>query len=211
MISRLRLALLFTLSAAAPAETLDRIAVTVGKYVISEQDLLRDIRISAFLDGSLPEFGGAQKRKTADRLIDQYLVLQDAAETRAALPSAESTAALLEPLKARYANEADYLAALAKARISDGGLRAHLLAGLRMLRYTSVRFRPQMQISEEGLRAYYEALMEQNPNAPAQSFEENRGQVEKLLTDQQTMQSLDDWVKMMRSELRIVYREAVFQ
>lgn len=211
MAKRTSLVLFIALALAAPAETLDRIAVTVGKYVISEQDLLRDIRLSAFLDGSVPDFSGTQKRKTADRLIDQYLVLQDAAETRAALPSAESSAALLAPLKARYANDAEFLAALAKAQISDAGLRAHLLAGLRMLRYTSVRFRPQMQVSEDGLRAYYEALMEQNPNAPAQSFEENRGQVEKLLTDQQTMQSLDDWLKMMRGELPIVYREAVFR
>lgn len=211
MAMRTILVLLFTLALAAPAETLDRIAVTVGKYVISEQDLLRDIRISAFLDGSVPDFSGAQKRKTADRLIDQYLVLQDAAETRAALPSAESITALLTPLKARYANEAEYVAALAKAQMSDAGLRAHLLAGLRMLRYTSVRFRPQMQVSEEGLRAYYEALIEQNPNAAEQSFEENRSQIEKLLADQQTMQSLDDWLKTMRGELPIRYREAVFR
>ena len=211
MAIRIRPVLFLTLALAAPGETLDRVAVTVGKFVISEQDLLRDIRISAFLDGSVPDFRGPQKRKTAERLIDQYLVLQDAAETRAALPSAESTAALLAPLKARYTSEPEYLAALAKAQISDAGLRAHLLAGLRMLRYTSVRFRPQMQVSEEGLRAYYDALMEQNPNGPAQSFEENRSQVEKLLTDQQTMQSLDDWLKMMRAESQIRYREAVFQ
>ncbi|MSV35034.1 MAG: hypothetical protein EXQ47_05475 [Bryobacterales bacterium] len=202
---------LLVLALVARAETLDRIAVTVGKYVISEQDLVRDIRVSAFLDGTAPGFDGTQRRKAADRLIDQYLVLQDATETHATLPPAGSATPLLTPLKARYASEAEYRAALDKAGISDAGLQTHLLTGLRMLRYTNVRFRPQMQVSEEGLRAYFEALMSQNPNAPAQSFEESRGQVEKLLTDQQTMQSLDDWLKMMRGETQILYREAVFR
>ena len=211
MIVRTPFPLLFAIALLASAETLDRIAVTVGRYVISQQDLLRDLRVSAFLDGKEADLSGAQKRKAADRLVDQYLVLQDAVETHAALASAEDVAALLAPIKARYPAEAEYRAALAKARITETELQDHLLAGLRMLRYTDVRFRPLMQVSEEGLRAYYEALAAANPGAPARSFEESRAEVEKLLTDQQTMQSLDDWLKMMRAETAIVYREAVFK
>ena len=63
-------------------ETLDRIAVTVGRHVISEQDILQDIRISAFIDGKAPDFSAEQKRKAAERLMDQYLVLEDATATR---------------------------------------------------------------------------------------------------------------------------------
>jgi hypothetical protein len=211
MMKRTGWTLLLACALMSRGEILDRIAVTVGKYVISEQDILRDIRIAAFLDGTAPDLSGARKRKAADRLIDQYLVLQDAMETHAALPSSENAVALLAPIKMRYAGDAEYRSALGKAQITEAGLQAHLLTGLQMLRYTNVRFRPQVQVSEEGLRAYYDALVSQDPNAPAQSFEENRGQVEKLLTDQQTMQSLDDWLKMMRGESRIVYREAVFR
>jgi hypothetical protein len=211
MMRRTGWTLLLACALVSRGEILDRIAVTVGKYVISEQDILRDVRVAAFLDGTTPDLSGAQKHRAADRLIDQYLVLQDATETHAALPSAESAVALLAPIKSRYAGDAEYRAALGSAQITEAGLQAHLLAGLQLLRYTNVRFRPQMQVSEEGLRAYYEALVAQNPSAPVQSFEENRGQVEKLLTDQQTMQSLDDWLKMMRGELQIVFREAVFR
>ena len=211
MIGRPARSLLFAFALLAPAETLDRIAVTVGRYVISEQDLMRDIRVSAFLDGKDADLSAAAKRKAAERLVDQYLVLQDALETRAVLATADGVAGLLAPIKARYANDEEYRAALIKARITEPDLQSTLLAGLRMLRYTDVRFRPQMQVSEEGLRAYYEALVAGNPGAPARSFEESRADVEKLLTDQQTMQSLDDWLKMMRSEIAIVYRDAVFK
>ncbi len=214
MMTRPSLAFWFTLALVARAETLDRIAVTVGRHVISERDILEDLRLSAFLDGKAPDFSGEPKRKAAGRLIDQYLVLEDAAATHAVLPAPDDAAPLLVPVKARYATEAEYRAALAQAQITDAGLNAHLLAGLRMLRYTDVRFRPEVQVTEEGLRAYYNTVAGQNPPAlpgAARSFEESRDQIEKLLTDQQTMQSLDAWLGMTRDETQILYREAVFK
>jgi hypothetical protein len=214
MKTRLRFAFWFTFALMARAETLDRIAVTVGRHVISERDILEDLRLSAFLDGKAPDFSGEQKRKAADRLIDQYLVLEDAAVTRAVLPAPDDAAPLLVPVKARYASDAEYRAALAQAQITDAGFNAHLLAGLRMLRYTDVRFRPEVQITEENLRAYYNTVAGQNPPAlpeAARSFEESRDQIEKLLTDQRTMQALDAWLGMTRGETQILYREAVFK
>ena len=62
MIGRPARSLLFAFALLAPAETLDRIAVTVGRYVISEQDLMRDIRVSAFLDGKDADLSAAAKR-----------------------------------------------------------------------------------------------------------------------------------------------------
>ena len=187
------------------AETLDRIAVTVGRHVISEYDILQDMRISAFIDGKTPVFSAEQRRKAAERLVDQYLVLEDATATRVPLPPAADVAGLLTPIKARYATDQAYRAALTQAQISETELSEQLLAGLRMLRYTDLRFRPEVQISEEALRAYYDKL------APPQTFEASRGDIEKLLTNQQTMQALDRWLEMSRSETAIVYREGAFQ
>ncbi len=204
------LAMLLCAAPFARCETLDRIAVTVGRQVISEQDIVRDIRLSAFIDGVQPDFSAAQKRKTADRLIDQYLLLQDAALTRTPVPSAADIATILEPLKARYASDQEYQSALAQARITDAELKEHLLAGLRMLRYSDLRFRPEVQISDDALRAYYDKLTAGNASARP-TFEASRNDIEKLLTEQQTMQVLDRWLRMVRSETAIVYHEAVFK
>jgi hypothetical protein len=196
----------------ARAETLDRIAVTVGRHVISQQDILQDIRLSAFIDSQPPAFSAEQKRKSADRLIDQYLVLQDAALTRTPLPSAADAAAILEPIRARYASDQEYRSALAQARITDTELAEHLWAGLRMLRYTDLRFRPEVEISEDALHAYYDKLTAQADHTPAsQSFEASRHDIEKLLTEQQTMQALDRWLSTARGETAIVYHEAAFK
>jgi hypothetical protein len=193
------------------AAPLDRIAVTVGKYVISEQDILQDIRISAFLDAQPMEtsaLNGAAKRKAADRLIDQYLVLQDAASTRATLASPSDAAALLAPIRTRYASDSQYRAALAQAGITEEELSNHLLAGLKMLRYTDLRFRPEVQLSETAVREFYDKLG--TKDTAGRSFEESRAQIEKLLTDRQVMESLDRWLTMTRRDSRIVYRDMVF-
>lgn len=193
-------------------ETLDRIAVTVGRRVISEQDIIQDIRLAAFIDSRQLDFGAEQKRKAADRLIDQYLVLQDAALTRTPLPSAADVTAILEPIKARYASGQEYRSALAEARITDAELAEHMLAGLRMLRYTDLRFRPEVETSDEALHAYYDKLTASAGNTSARpSFDASRNDIEKLLTEQQTMQALDRWLSMARGETAIVYHEAAFK
>jgi hypothetical protein len=207
---RLILALLPLLaSLSAQGETLDRIAVTVDRHVISERDILQGIRISAFIDGKPAEVNSEQKRKAADRLIDQYLVLEDAASTRAILPSATEAGAILASIKTRYGSDLAYRSALGQAQITEEELLEHLLRGLQMLRYTDLRFRPEVQLSDENLRAFYDKLAQKGD--PVRSFEASRTEIEKLLTDQQTMQALDRWLGMTRSETTILYRDAVFQ
>jgi hypothetical protein len=200
---------------AVRAETIDRIAVTVGTHVISERDVLQDIRLSAFLDNKPPDFTGANKRAAAARLVDQFLVLEEATLTRSPLASLAEADPLLEPIRARYASDTDYRAALAAARIGEDELKAQLLAGLRMLRYTDTRFRPEIQFSEEALRTYFDNMVSQakaaNPNAPEPKFEDSRDDIEKLLTDQQVMQTMDRWLDMARHDAPVRYREAVFQ
>jgi hypothetical protein len=196
----------------ARGETLDRIAVTVGRHVISEQDILQDIRISAFIDSRQPGFSAEQKRKAADRLIDQYLVLQEAALTRTPMPSAADVAAIQAPIKARYGSDQEYRNALAQARITDAELGEHLLAGLRMLRYTDLRFRPEVEISDDALRVAYDKLAVGAGNSSQRpTFEASRNDLEKLLSEEQTMQALDRWLSMVRAENSIVFHKAAFQ
>src|ERR1700674_5511791 len=180
----------------AAGENLDRIAVTVGPHVIPESEIILALRVAAFIDGTTPDLSGAQKRKAADRLVDQYLLLADAAATHAPLPSPADVEPVLAPIKARYAAEAEYRAALERADITEPQLTAHLLAGLQMLRYTDLRFRGEIQITDENLREFFNAFAaESRQKNPAEvlDFESSRDQVEKLLTDQRTTQALDRW------------------
>lgn len=210
------IAVLFAVTAALAghAEILDRIAVTVGKQVISESNVIRDLRIAAFLDQKPLDFSGEQKRKAADRLVDQILILQEAAFSRVAAPSAEDAARMLEQVKSQFPSEAEYRAALARYQITEEELSGHLTAGLRAMRFTDLRFRPEIQLSDDDLHEFYGSMVTEWRRAnksPIPTFEASRDQVEKLLTDQRVTQALDRWLGARRTEIQILYREPVFK
>jgi FKBP-type peptidyl-prolyl cis-trans isomerase (trigger factor) len=205
------IAVLFTI---VHAEILDRVAVTVGKHVISEGDIILDLRIAAFLDQKPVDLSGDQKRKTADRLVDQYLLLQEAASSHQVLPTDVDARQLLDQVKAQYATETEYRAALARSGITEEQLSEHLLNGIRALRFTDLRFRPEVQLSDDDLHEYYDSMAAQWRRANSTqvpTFEASRDQIEKLLTDQRVTQALDRWLGTTRSETQILYKESVFK
>lgn len=193
---------------------IDRIAVTVGKHVISEGDVLLDLRIVAFLDQKPVDASADQKRKAADRIVDQYLLLQEASTSRQQLPTPADAQQLLDQVKTQYVTETEYRAALARYSITEAELSEHLLNGIRALRFADLRFRPEVQLSDDDLHEYYDSMAVQWRRAnPAQvpTFEASRDQIEKLLTDQRVTQALDRWLGTTRSETQILYKEEVFK
>jgi hypothetical protein len=193
---------------------LDRIAVTAGRQVITESDVILELRVDALLDQKPVDLSGDQKRKAADRLVDQLLILQEATLSRVPLATEEDGAQMLQHVRAEYQGEGGYRAALARDHVTDADVTAHLLAGLRALRFTDLRFRPEVQVSEDELRDYYKTLVERwkltSPDA-IPTFEASREQVEKLLTDDRTTQALDRWLGTQRTQTEILYHEAVFK
>lgn len=196
------------------AETLDRIAVTVGKQVITESDVIRDARISAMLDQKPVDLSPEQRRKSAERLADQILILEEATFSRVAEPSSEDVAQLLQQVKSQYPDEAAYRAALARYQITEEDLVHHLAAGLQALRFTDLRFRPEVETTPDEVRELYETMAadwRRKDPAHVPTFEASREQVEKLLVDRRVSEALDRWLTMQRIEKDIVYREAAFK
>jgi FKBP-type peptidyl-prolyl cis-trans isomerase (trigger factor) len=208
------LLLIALLAAAVHGDILDRIAVTVGKHVISESDILLDLRIAAFLDQKPVDISGEQKRKAADRMVDQYLLLREALTSRQILPGAADAQQLLDQVKTQYTTETEYRAALARAGITEPQLSEHLLNGIRALRFADVRFRPEVQLTDEDLHEYYDTMASQwsrTNSTQVPTFEASRDQIEKLITDQRVTQALDRWLGTTRSETQILYKDKVFK
>jgi hypothetical protein len=199
---RVAIAVLFA-TLAAHAEPLDRIAVSIGNRVITESALILDLRVSAFLSGAPVDLSSAAKRRSAERLTDQVLILREATESRLALPTAQNAVTLLNRVRTEFGSE--YQTALRRYGIEESDVEAQLLAGLIGLRFTDLRFRPAVQIPEEELRAYYGTL-----NGEA-TFEASRNQIEDLLTRQRTSEALDQWLVTARASARVQVREQVFQ
>ena len=201
------------------AEVLDRIAVTVDKFVIAESDVIRYVRVAAFLDGKPAELTAAVRRSAAAALVDRHLILQESEDSHFPPAPPEDAQALLKQSKAQYPSEAAYQAALKEHRISEQDVVNQLVAGIQALRFTELRFRPEVQISDADLSTAYDKFVADwrashtgaPPSLPPPSFDDSRADLEKLLTEQRATQALDQWLETTRAKKSVEYREAAFQ
>lgn len=195
-------------------QVLDRIAVTVNNQVITESDLIRYLRVAAFLDRKPLDLSPEAKRAAASSLVDQDLMMADAAESHFVLPAAKDVPVLLEQVRAQYPSDAAYQDALKQYGLTEQDLADRLLAAARAIRFPELRFQPEIQITDAELRMAYDQQVDQwqasHTGAPP-SFDASRADLEKLLTNQKTMQSLDQWLATARMQNNVEYREAAFR
>jgi hypothetical protein len=193
----------------APAEIIDRIAVAVDHRVITESEIRRQIRITAFLNGEEPDFSAANKRLTADRLVEQMLIRREL-EMRHYAASEINTNAVSGQLQERFNDTNSYNQALAKYGITDSDVRNALEWQATLLEFIDLRFRPGVQVPEADIRDYYNQQAEFNPGK-LPPFEEAREEVEEILTARHVDNALDRWLGQARTRTTVRYMQEVFQ
>ncbi len=207
---------LCVLAACAHPEIIDRIAVIVGRDVITESALLRAIRVTAFLNQEEPDFTPASRRLTAERLVDQTLIRREMQTARYAFPEASEVAALAEQIrKQRFQTPEDFRRALEHYRITEEDLREALARQLATLRFIELRFRPSVAVPEVELRRYYETRMlpqwQNKSGTKPPPFEEVQAEIEQLLAGEQADRLLEEWLKQARSQTRIEFKAKAFE
>lgn len=196
-------------------EIIDRVAVTVDKIVITESDVVNQMRIAAFLNSAPLRLTPETKRGAATRLVEQVLIRREMEISRYPAPALAETSGLLEELKAeRFPNDDGYQRSLADYGITEQELRENLLLQLTVLRFIEFRFRPGITVTEEEVGQYYrEQLLArwgpQNGNPP--TLDDSRDQIEDILIEARVSEALDRWLVQAAGQARILYREEAFQ
>jgi hypothetical protein len=207
---------LFPSGPRASAEIIDRIAVSVASSVITASDVDREIRVTAFQNGVTPDFRAANRRETAQRLVEQKLIRREMELSRYPLPDPSEAGPLLEQLRmGRYKSDSEFQQALAVSGITEQELRDALLWELTLLRFIEVRFRPAVQVSDQELQDYFEkvvspAAQAAHPEQPV-ALEDYRNQIEETLAGQRADQEVNNWLKEARKRTEIVVHEEAFQ
>jgi len=212
-----RLLLLFAfLSTGSRAEIIDRIAVAVDNQVITESEMLREIRLTEFLNADPIDFSPVTKKKAADRLIEQKLIRKEIGLGRYAELNPEGVLPLLNQIQTeRFHGTEGYRQALEKYGITEEDLKTHLLWQLTLLHFIDVRFRPGVQVSDDDVRAYLESKLREmqgsaGPNKDA-SQDDLRDKIRETLTSQRVDKQLDDWLAETRKRSRIEFHPEAFQ
>jgi hypothetical protein len=132
------LLLAFSLSAAV----IDRIAVVVGRSVMSESEVLREVRLTDFLNRQPLDLSPTARRAAANSLVDQQLIRNEMTTGHYPMPSDAEAADIMRNFRAEnYPDDAQFRATLQKYGLTEDDVKQHLLWQLATLRFTDIRFR----------------------------------------------------------------------
>lgn len=150
---RARLALLALLALPAQAVTVDRIAATVDNQVltVSEVGQMVTIRFFARTGENEDDF----RRDVLDALIAQALRFRDVERFGAQDIPKDTIEARLREIQGRFASEAEFLAAIARAELTLDEVSALVKRQLQVEAYIQERFAPLVFISNEDVAEYY--------------------------------------------------------
>ncbi len=150
---RFLLPLLAILATPAFAVTVDRIAATVDRQVLTVSEITQMVGIRFF--ARTAEDDDDHRRNVLDALIAQALRFRDVERFGAQDMTADTIEARLLEIQRRFPTEAEFQAAVARAELTLDEVRALVKRQLQVEAYIQERFAPLVFISNEEIDAYY--------------------------------------------------------
>jgi len=196
------------------AVVLDRIAVIVGRHVVKQSDIDRDLRITEFLNRQPLNLSPGAKKQAAERLIDQEIIRQEIAMGDYQRPPNSDASALLDRLrKDRFGGSDSRLRqAIAEYGLTEDDLREELLWQLTVLSFIDQRFRLGVLVTDDEVKTYCEEhLAELRRKYSKATCEALAPETKTLLEGEQVNQNFEDWLKQARAMERIDYKQEAFQ
>lgn len=177
-------ALLAAGSIPAAAEIQERVLAAVDKRPI----LLTEVQ-------ALEAVRGLSRPAALDALIDEDLMLREASR----LPAAAAAAGLEEKAYGELLAAHPEL----KDRVAEADLRRLVRRQAVILQYVTLRFLPQVRVSDDVLREAYAAEYGQRADAP--SFAEASGPLRERLVRRDLDARIEGWVKELRAAAEVRY------
>jgi parvulin-like peptidyl-prolyl isomerase len=203
-----RIAILALLLAVLPAalslraqEVLDRIVAKVETDIILDSDVRQLARYQRFVDGK-----AQSDQEVLDRLIDQWIVRNEASVARFPQPSEEEVDRSLARLKRSFSSPEAYEERQKQSGLSDEEIRQFLRSQLYLSNYLDSRFRPSIQISEQDIEDFYKNRVIPRAESRGQTpppLDSARDFIQEALVQRAVNEQADRWLKESRTRLRI--------
>jgi len=142
--------------------------------------LLSDVRLLAALRGLEPQ-------AALEAAIDERLMFQEAVRLSQSAISATEEQAAYESLQTRAGS----------VSLAEPGLRRLARVEATILRYVEFRFRPQVRVADDAVRAAYE--LEAQSLASPPSFEERAPALRARIEQQALDERLEAWIRELRT------------
>jgi len=199
------LSLIAPLLAAAPLvhaqELIDRIVARVENDVILLSEVRALSRYQQLVDGKAESDG-----QILDRLIDQWIVRNEADTARFPHPSDAEVAHGVERLQASFASPEEYESRRKQAGLSDVDIRNMVASQLYLSNYLDSRFRPSVQIAPKDVEDFYQSAVVPRAKARNQAppaLDASRDYIQETLVQRGINEQADRWLKEGRARLRV--------
>jgi parvulin-like peptidyl-prolyl isomerase len=200
--ARIAAILLAALAAAAPAqEVLDQIAARVDTDIILMSDVRGMARYQMFLDGK-----AESDPVILDRLIDQWIVRNEAKAAFFPQPSDDEVKRSLDRLKRSFSSPEEYDARRKQNGLTDEDVERMLRSQTYLSTYLDSRFRASIQVEEKDIEEFYKTRVVPRAESRGQTpptLEAARGFIQEALVQRAINVQADRWLKESRARLRV--------
>jgi hypothetical protein len=193
------LAVLLASSVSASAVTVDRIAATVDRQVLTVSEVTQMVEIRFF--ARTAENEDDYRHDVLDALIAQALRYRDVERFGAQDISRDRVDARLKEIQARFASEAELLAAIARAELTLEEVQALVKRQLQVEAYIQERFAPLVFVTNDEVEAYYNGPWTEQRRArglPVQSLERARAEVRAAVRLSRVGEEVGKWTARLR-------------
>jgi hypothetical protein len=194
------LSLTFVLASSAQ-QLIDRIAARVENDII----LLSDVRIlgqyQMLVDGK-----SETEAQLLDRLIDQWVVQNEADASRFPRPTNAEIDQAVAALKKSFPSLQEYEERRKQSGLSEQQVRDKIATQIHLTNYLDSRFRPSVQVDAKAIEDFYTSAVLPRAKARGQeppSLEASRDVIQEALIEQSIDAQAEQWLKESRSRIHV--------
>jgi hypothetical protein len=196
--------ILFALSAVFglhAQELIDRVVARVENDIILLSELQDLARYQKFVEGKTES-----DSQILDRLIDQWIVRNEASAARFPATAREDVDRSLERLKSSFSSPAEFENRKKLSGLSDADIVRMLESQLYLSNYLDSRFRPSIQIDPKAIDEFYQSRVVPRAESRGQKppkLEAAQEYIQEFLVQQAINEHTDQWLKEARVRLHI--------
>jgi hypothetical protein len=182
-------------------EVVDRIVARVETDIILLSDVRQLSHYQAFLDGK-----AQTDADVLNRLIDQWIVRNEAGVARFPQPSEDDVNRSIERLKRSFSSPEEFESRQKQSGITDDEIRRFVRAQLYLSNYLDSRFRPSIQIDEKDIEDFYKTRVVPRAESRGQTpptLDNARDFIQEALVQRAINEQADRWLKESRTRVRV--------
>jgi hypothetical protein len=182
-------------------EVIDRIVARVENDIILLSDVRALARYQQLVDGK-----SESDAQILDRLVDQWIVRNEADTAQFPHPSDADVTAAVERVQKSFTSDAEYDARKKELGLHDADVKKMAAAQLYLSNYLDSRFRPSVKVDAKDVEDFYQKAVIPRAQARGQappSLDAARDYIHEALVQMGINQQTDRWLTESRGRLHV--------